>query len=155
MCGQLAKRKVESLYCRVEELDFELAIGSQFGLPDELVEPLFNDSAIALAVDVYAMCGGRRLTIEEHAIANGRSSHGRTHDEIEIPRMKPVCNSSARLVQPNGLFPNSPASGKRPGVAAQSCRAFVSVALVPRSMRRSKILSLFLADVSLRRSKIL
>ncbi len=39
-----------------------MSIGDRRGLSDELVEPLFDDSAVALAVDIYAMCGCRRLS---------------------------------------------------------------------------------------------
>jgi hypothetical protein len=70
-----AERKVQRLHTRIEKLDLELAIGNRFGLPDELVKSLFDDRAVTLVVNVYAVCDRRRMSIEDYAKANGPSPH--------------------------------------------------------------------------------
>jgi hypothetical protein len=54
--AQLAESEVEGFSSGIEKLDLKPAIGDLSFLPDELVEPLFDNDAVALIVDVRAMC---------------------------------------------------------------------------------------------------
>lgn len=56
-----AEREVERFGARIEKLDLELAIGDRFCLPNELVEPLFDDCAVTLAVNIKSM--GKHLAV--------------------------------------------------------------------------------------------
>src|SRR5260370_15445137 len=73
LCRGSAERERESLHARIEKLDLELPISNGLRLPDQLIEPLFGSRAVALLVNVTAMSRARRLSIEEHAKAHGRS----------------------------------------------------------------------------------
>src|SRR3954462_5820707 len=60
-----AVREREGLDARIEELDVELPVGDGTALTDQPVEPLLVEGAIALPVDVDAMCGAGRSPIDE------------------------------------------------------------------------------------------
>lgn len=55
----LAEGKREGLHAGFEEGDLEGAVGDGALLPDELVEPLLGDRAVALAVSVRSVGGTR------------------------------------------------------------------------------------------------
>ena len=57
MSCSLAECKGERLHARVEEFDFEGSIDDRRRLPDELIEPLFVDRAIAALIDVRPWAG--------------------------------------------------------------------------------------------------
>jgi hypothetical protein len=65
--------------------------------------PLFNNCAVTLAVNVNSMSGARRLSIDEHAKAHGRSSRCGPHDPMQIAGVKAVRVAPAGRVQHNGL----------------------------------------------------
>ena len=52
---------------RIEELNLEQSIEDRLWLPNELVHPRFANCADALVVDIGAVSGARRLSIDEHA----------------------------------------------------------------------------------------
>src|SRR5215208_591755 len=62
-----AERERKSLDARIEELDLELSIGDGLRLPDQLIQPLFGERAVALVVDVVSVSGARRLSVDEDA----------------------------------------------------------------------------------------
>jgi hypothetical protein len=115
------------LHGRIEKLDFEPAIGDRRGLPDELVEPRFDDSAVALAVDIYAMREGRRLSIEEcgsqtptknwrleEDVRNGahRPDRETRRGKIRYPRQRTLSQAfSESLVRHGDLLTSSPVAG--------------------------------------------
>ena len=53
--AQSAESEVEGFGTGVEQPDLKLAIGDLSRLPDELVEPLFDNDAVPLVVDVCAV----------------------------------------------------------------------------------------------------
>jgi hypothetical protein len=65
--GHSAEGEDEGLHARVEELDVELPVGDGTALTDQLVEPLLVERAVALLVDVDAMCRAGRSPIDEHS----------------------------------------------------------------------------------------
>src|SRR5215510_10097836 len=92
------ERERECLHARIEKLDLEQSIGDGFRLPDQLVQALFGDRAVALIVDIDAMGGTWRLSIDEHTKPHGGAWGCRSHDEIEIAGVKAVGNPAAALV---------------------------------------------------------
>src|SRR3712207_13315 len=66
-CRGSAEREAISLHPRIEKLDLELPIGDGLRLPDQLVQPLVADRAVALLVDVGSVSIARRLSVDEHA----------------------------------------------------------------------------------------
>ena len=65
-----AESEVEGFSSGIEKLYLKPAIGDLSFLPDELVEPLFDNDAVALIVDVCAVCVRWRMSIEEYSKAN-------------------------------------------------------------------------------------
>jgi hypothetical protein len=76
-----------------------MSIGDRRGLSDELVEPLFDDSAVALAVDIYAMCGCRRLS----ALSVG--SGGAAASDLAAPSLDSLSESSRIIDFPRFVTP--------------------------------------------------
>ena len=69
-----------SLHARVEKLDLELSIGDGLRLPDQLIESLFRNPAVAPVVYVNPVCGAGRLSVDDHAKPDGCSPRRRPHD---------------------------------------------------------------------------
>src|SRR5215218_7107925 len=99
LCRGSAERERKSLHARIEKLDLELSIGDGLRLPEQLVQPLFADRAVALLVDVDPVSGARRLSIDEYAKRHRQTSLGRSHHEVHVARMEPDRNPSGRLVE--------------------------------------------------------
>src|SRR5215204_5979378 len=84
-----AEGEAISLHPRIEKLDLELPISDGLGLPDQLVQPLFADRAVALAINVCTVSGARRLSVDEYAKCHGSSSRWGSHHEVNVARMEP------------------------------------------------------------------
>jgi hypothetical protein len=150
-----AEGEVKGLRAGIQKLNLELAIGDRFRLANELVEPLPDNRAAALAVNVRSVSGARGLSVEEHTKSYGGSSRRGSHDEIEVARVEAVCDSSRGLVQRNGLLANGPIAGERPLVEVLPCGKCVDVRLVPRgAARRGEAFGLPIAGVGLRGSEV-
>src|SRR5262249_52977268 len=63
----LAERERVRAYLRIEELDLERVRGHPARLPDELVQALIRDGAVALLVHVPAVRPARRLAVQRDA----------------------------------------------------------------------------------------
>ena len=61
-----AEREHECLYAGIEKMDLECAIDDWFRLSDQLVQPLFDDRAIAALVNVQAAGRAWRLPVDRH-----------------------------------------------------------------------------------------
>src|SRR5918993_5457032 len=92
-----AEGEAISFHPRIEKLDLKLSISDRLGLPDQLVEALFADRAVAPLVDVGSVSGIRRLSIDEHAKRHRHTSLDRSHHEVHVARMEPDRNPSGRL----------------------------------------------------------
>src|SRR5918999_4077765 len=77
-----AEREAISLHPRIEKLDLEPSLGDGPRLPDQLVQPLFADRAVAPVVKVGSVSGVRRLFVDEHAKRHRHTSLGRSHHEV-------------------------------------------------------------------------
>src|ERR1700737_3442782 len=84
LCPGSTEGERKRLHARIEKLDLELAISDGPRLPDQLVQSLVAHRAAALLVNVTAVGPARRLPIDEHAKAHGRSPRFRSHHEMEI-----------------------------------------------------------------------
>jgi hypothetical protein len=129
LCDGSAERESKSLNTRIEKLDFELSISNGLRLPDQLIQPLFGNSAVALVVNVDAVSGARWFPIDEHAKAHGSSQRCRSHDEMQVTGVKPVCDPTVGLVQHGGLFADRPVARQGPLIELQSCGAGVGAGL--------------------------
>jgi hypothetical protein len=111
-----AERKVKSLRARIEKLDVELSIRDRARLSDELVKPLFDNRAVARAVDIKSVSAARWLSIDPHAKSHGGSSRWRPHDKIEVACVEAERNSPSGLIQRDGLLADGPIASKCPVV---------------------------------------
>ena len=68
-------------------------------MSDQLVQPLFGHSAVALLVNVNSVSRAGRLSINQHAKFHGRSWRWRAHDKMKIAGMKAVGDAPIGLVQ--------------------------------------------------------
>src|SRR5690242_18933761 len=67
LCRGSADRECESPHARIGKLDLELSGGDVPGLPDQLIQPLFDNRALPLVVDVAPVSRARLLSVDEHA----------------------------------------------------------------------------------------
>jgi len=68
-----AECEAKSLHARIKKLDFKLTIGNWTGLPDQLVQTLFDHRADALFVNIKSVRRAWRLSIDQHTKFYGRS----------------------------------------------------------------------------------
>src|SRR5207247_11221057 len=61
--------------------------------------PTRRSSDLALFVHVPAASIARRLTVNEHAESYRRSSGERSHDQMQVARMKPIADASVRFIE--------------------------------------------------------
>src|ERR1700686_2647121 len=123
-CGS-AERERESLQSRIEKTHFELTIGDRLLLPDQLIQPLFANRAVALFVDVNTVSRAWRLSIDQNAKFYGCSRRRRAHDQMKVAGVKTVRDASVGLVQRGRLVLERPIPGKRPIVQVQSRRELI------------------------------
>jgi hypothetical protein len=83
-----AKREHESLRAHVDDLYLEPSVGDQLRLPDQLIQSLYCNHAVALLVNVNAVSKARRRPVESHAESHGRSTRRWPHDEIKVARVE-------------------------------------------------------------------
>jgi len=103
-----AKRERKCLHARIEKLDLELSIRDWLRLADQLIQPRFGNSAVALLVNVNSVSDARRLSVDEHAKSRGFPSSCRSHDKMKIAGVKAVHDPPAGAVQHDGLFAHRP-----------------------------------------------
>ena len=121
-------------------------------MPDQLIQPLFGNRAVALVVDVDSVRSARRLSIDEHAKSHGGSSRCRSHDEMKIAGVKAVRDPPVGLVQHSGLFLHRPIARKGPLIESQPRGGSIDATLVQyRAAGRRKVLGALIADVVFRR----
>ena len=68
-----AEREGERLHASIEELDLELSIDDRLRLADQLIQPLFDNGAVAALVHVETVSRTRRLPVDRHAEPYGGS----------------------------------------------------------------------------------
>ena len=56
---ELAERERERLHASIEELDLEVPIDDRLRLSDQLIQPLFDDRAVAGGIHVETVGGDR------------------------------------------------------------------------------------------------
>ena len=93
------KRKTKYLCARILKFNFKGMIRDRLRLPDQLIQPLFLDRAVALFVNIAPVRCARRLTIDKHSIPNRRSSRSRPQHNMQIASMKAESNTPVGLVQ--------------------------------------------------------
>ena len=76
------------LHAGIEEFDFEGAIRDRAVLPDQLIEPLPIDGALAVGIGVGAMVGAGRGAVERHAEPDRFAVRGRAEHKMQIAGMK-------------------------------------------------------------------
>lgn len=114
ICRRSAECKDKSLYARIEKFDLELPISNRLWLSDQLVEPLLGHCTVSLLVNVNAVSRARQLSIEAHAKAHRRSSHYRSHDQVQIAGVKTGYDPTVGSVQHRALLLYHPIPRKGP-----------------------------------------
>src|ERR671921_2710719 len=74
-----AEGEAISFHPRIEKLDLKLSISDGLGLPDQLIEALCGNPAVAPLVNVGSVSIIRRLSIDEHAKRHRQTWLGRSH----------------------------------------------------------------------------
>ena len=150
-----AERERERLHARIEELDLEQPVSDGVRLPDQLIQPLPGNRAVALVVDVGSMSSARRLSIDEDAKSDGRSSRRRCHDEMKIAGVKTVRDPPVPLVQRDGVSLHRPVAGKGPIIELQPRRSSIDATLVQGcSTRGDEVLRALMAEIVFRRLQV-
>jgi hypothetical protein len=110
-------------------------------LPNQLDTGVAPDRAVTVFVYITSRACARRLSVDEHSKRYGSLPRGRSHDEVEIARMKPVRDPPAGSVQHGSLCLHRPFTGKRPLIEAQARRKRIAVTRVQHgTARRREIL---------------
>ena len=117
-CGS-AERESERFHARIEKLDFESPVSDGTGLPDQLIQPLLGDGAVALLVDIEAVSRAGRLRLDHDAKAHRRARRCRSHHEMNIARVETIRDASVRLVQRGVSALHRPVAGQRPLIEGQ------------------------------------
>ena len=90
----------------------------------------------------------RRLAIDAHMKAPGRSWRSRPHDQMQITGVEAVRDPPVACVQYKGLLLHRPIPRQRPLIEPQLCWDRIDAPLVPsRTTRRGKVLSAPIADI--------
>src|SRR5262249_3753679 len=148
----LAEGERIGFHARIEKRDLEQSISDGLWLPDQLIQPLFAQRAVALVVNVTSVSRARRQSIDEHAKPHGRSSRRRSHDQMQIAGMKAVGDPPAGRVQRCGLPPYRPITRKRPLIEPQPRGGSIPATRVQyRTTGRGKVLGTLIAEVVLGR----
>src|ERR1700694_5816464 len=146
-----AERERKRLHARIEELDLELSVSDGVRLPDQLIQPLLGNRAVALVVDVASVSSARRLSVDEHAKSHGSSSRRRCHDEMKIAGVKTVRDPPVGLVQHDGVSLHRPVAGKGPIIELHPCGSSIDATLVQDcSTWRNEVLCTRVAEIVFR-----
>jgi hypothetical protein len=111
-----AEREVKRFDSRLKKLDLKHTIRNRLGLPDQLIEALLGNCAIALVVNVAAMRRTRRMSIDENAKWHETLTRCRSHHEVNIPSVKAIGDPPVGRIQCNRFSANRPIPLKRPMV---------------------------------------
>ena len=126
----LAEGKHVSRNIGVEERDLEGVLGDGTLLTDELIEPLFDNRAVAIRIHVTPLRRSRRVAIEQHVESYGGSRDCWAHDDIEVTSVKAVGELPVGRVEPGGLLLNRPVARQSPVIEPQLRRDGVRAGLV-------------------------
>src|SRR5262249_39177275 len=148
----LAEREREGLDAGVEERDLAGAIGNRPALPDELVEPLLDDGAVALIVGVAAVGLVWRLAVDQGAEPDRCSRCRRSHHQVEVAGVEAVGDLVAAGLRCPRLFGHGPITGQGPMVEMQVIGGGVKLRLNRYGAAwRREVLGAVVAGVVLRR----
>ncbi len=86
----LAESEHKSFSSGIEKFDVELSVNNWLCLSNELIEPLLDDCAVTLRINIASVSSDRRLLIDEHTESHRCSSARRSHDQVKITSMKPI-----------------------------------------------------------------
>ena len=109
-----AERKYKRVQARIKELDLARSIDDRLRLSNQLIQPLFVRDALPFVVDVEPVRGHGSPAVEQDAESYCASVSRRPHDQIEIPRVKAVFESSIWLMELDELFGHRPVALERP-----------------------------------------
>src|SRR5439155_16518413 len=115
-----SEREAECLDAGIQKLDLELAVDDRRLLPDQLMAALFGHNAAALLIDVSAVHRTGRLPVEADDKSRRGTAPCRSHDEVDITRVKSIVDLAVRLLQRDGLAAERPIACERPFVQSQA-----------------------------------
>src|SRR5258708_31108237 len=95
---------------RVEKVNLEGVIGDLTALAYQLIQPLPGHNALPLRIDVRAVTIARRHAVDGYAKPHRLAVEARPKHQVQIPRMQPIHDAAARLVQRRGFFSDRPIS---------------------------------------------
>src|SRR5215475_8460164 len=98
-----SEREIKCSDPGVQEFDLELPVLSGTGLPDELIHPRLGDLASALIIDIQTVRSTWRSTVDEDTKPHRAVAGRRTHDQIDVARVKAIHDVAVGLVQNRGV----------------------------------------------------
>ena len=146
-----AKRKGKCLHARIEELDLERAVLHVPLLTNQLVEPIFRDRAMALAVYVHTAILKRRRAVDRDAKPDRPAAGSRTEHEMQIAGMKTEHNPPRRRRRYRVLAGDGPLAAQAPLIHLQVAGRRIALrAVLGDRLRRGVVLLPFVAHVGFR-----
>src|SRR5205823_5837051 len=145
------ERERERLDTRIEELDLELSIDDRSWLPDQLVQALFDDRAVAALVRIDPVSWPRRVAVDRHTEAQRDSLTRRPHHEVKVARVKAIHHAPVKRAKNGGLTVDRPLADQRPLIEGQSRGGRIdATAIASDTARRCEVLRSLVSDVILR-----
>src|SRR5206468_3108917 len=80
----LAERETVGLNTGRQERDLERALDDGSRFTNQLMQPLLGQRSVTLFVDVEAVCGAGRFSVDAHDERHGCVSRRRSHDEMDV-----------------------------------------------------------------------
>src|SRR4029079_5287592 len=92
----------------------ELPVNDRLTLPNQLIQPRLSNLPGPLGVEVEARGGTGGFSIKAYPESDRSSSRRRRHDQVKVPRMKPVADLAAGPFERDRFAPCRPLTGERP-----------------------------------------
>src|SRR6266478_9692946 len=99
---------------RIEKVNLEGVIGDLAALAYQLIQPLPGHQALPFRIDVRAVTIARHCAVDGDAKPHRLAVQARPKHQVQIPRMEPIHDAAARLVQHRVFFSDRPISRQRP-----------------------------------------
>src|SRR5258707_3554879 len=138
----------------IEKVNLEGVIGDLAALAYQLIQPLPGHDALPLRIDVRAVAIARRCAVDGDAKPHRLAVQARPKHQVQIPRMEPIHDTAAWLVEHGVFFSDRPISRQRPLVETGR-RGGIDVSDVFHAAAgRYEVFGLVVAYVCLRRCNV-
>src|SRR5580692_5882336 len=149
------KSEGKRLHARIEEFNFEGPVFNRPLLPDELIQPVLLNRAVAIRVGVAAVILTRWSAVKLNREPNRLAILRRSQHQVQIARMKPKRNLSRSRLQYGAFFAHFPCSGQSPLIQRKTRSQAINLArILGDRLSRSKVFTATVSDISLGRTNV-